>query len=44
VEYLSFKAQFQSANSREDIPDFMERIAPEIALELLVAADYLEMV
>ncbi|KAF9511625.1 hypothetical protein BS47DRAFT_1141389 [Hydnum rufescens UP504] len=42
VEYLSFKAQFQEPKPNEDIPDFQERIPPEIALELLMAADYLD--
>jgi hypothetical protein len=36
VEYLSFKAQFQDPKPNEDIPDFLERIPPEIALELCV--------
>ncbi|KAF8343060.1 uncharacterized protein EI90DRAFT_2988334 [Cantharellus anzutake] len=44
VEYLSFRAQSQNAAENEEIPDFLERIPPEIALELLMAADYLEMV
>jgi len=42
VEYLAHKAQFQNAQAGEDIPDFLDRIPPEIALELLMAADYLE--
>ncbi|CAL1710686.1 unnamed protein product [Somion occarium] len=40
LEYLAYKSTFESAPKKEDIPDFMERIAPEIALELLMAADY----
>ncbi|KZT06615.1 POZ domain-containing protein [Laetiporus sulphureus 93-53] len=40
-EYLSYKALYENAPQR-DIPDFTERITPEIALELLVAADYYE--
>ncbi|KAF8316115.1 POZ domain-containing protein [Clavulina sp. PMI_390] len=42
VEYLCHKSQFQNAKSNEEVPDFQERIPPEIALELLMAADYLE--
>ena len=43
-EYMSFKAHHESAPAREEIPvnEFTERIPPEIALELLLAADYLE--
>ncbi|KAK7689528.1 hypothetical protein QCA50_007320 [Cerrena zonata] len=40
LEYLSFKFLYENASLNEDIPDFQERIAPEIALELLTAADY----
>jgi len=42
VEYLAYKATYENVNPNEEIPDFQERIAPEIALELLSAADYLE--
>ncbi|GJJ12967.1 hypothetical protein Clacol_007214 [Clathrus columnatus] len=42
MEYLVFKAQYDKATSKEEIPDFQERIVPELALELLMAADYLE--
>ncbi|KAH9975398.1 BTB/POZ protein [Lactifluus volemus] len=42
VEYLAYKATYDNAPPNEDIPDFIERIDPEIALELLAAADYLE--
>ncbi|EIW75682.1 POZ domain-containing protein [Coniophora puteana RWD-64-598 SS2] len=43
-EYMSFKAHHENAPPREEIPvnEFTERIPPEIALELLLAADYLE--
>ncbi|EIM79677.1 uncharacterized protein STEHIDRAFT_69109, partial [Stereum hirsutum FP-91666 SS1] len=34
VEYLSYKTTYESAGPKEDIPDFFERIMPEIALEL----------
>lgn len=36
VEYLSYKTTYESAGPKEDIPDFFERIMPEIALELYV--------
>ncbi|TCD65373.1 hypothetical protein EIP91_002737 [Steccherinum ochraceum] len=39
-EYLTFKTLYEKVPPKEDIPDFMERLAPEIALELLMAADY----
>ncbi|KAF8519797.1 BTB/POZ protein, partial [Hysterangium stoloniferum] len=42
MEYLVFKAQYEKAGPGEDIPDFTERIVPELALETLMAADYLE--
>lgn len=42
VEYLAYKATYENVQPNEEIPDFIERIAPEIALELLSAADYLE--
>lgn len=43
-EYMSFKAQYEAAGPKEEVPlnEFTERIPPEIALELLLAADYLE--
>ncbi|KAI9451335.1 BTB/POZ protein [Russula earlei] len=34
VEYLTYKATYENVPSNEEIPDFQERIAPEIALEL----------
>jgi hypothetical protein len=36
VEYLAYKATYDNAPPNEDIPDFIERIDPEIALELYV--------
>ncbi|KAI0780367.1 POZ domain-containing protein [Trametes elegans] len=39
-EYLSYKSLYESAKRNEEIPDFQERVYPEISLELLVAADY----
>ncbi|KAI0828562.1 POZ domain-containing protein [Trametes gibbosa] len=41
-EYLSYKSFYQSAKKNEEIPDFQERVYPEISLELIVAADYYE--
>ncbi|KIM55363.1 hypothetical protein SCLCIDRAFT_305371 [Scleroderma citrinum Foug A] len=43
-EYMSFKAQYEAGGPKEEVPlnEFTERIPPEIALELLLAADYLE--
>ena len=37
LEYLSYKCLYETAGGKEDIPDFQERIQPEIALELYVA-------
>jgi len=35
-EYMSFKAQYEAAGPKEEVPlnEFTERIPPEIALEL----------
>ncbi|KAI6169632.1 BTB/POZ protein [Pisolithus thermaeus] len=43
-EYMAFKALYENAGPKEEIPlnEFTERIPPEVALELLLAADYLE--
>ncbi|KAF9653550.1 POZ domain-containing protein [Thelephora ganbajun] len=41
VEYLAHKSIYEKEGAT-DIPDFAERVAPEIALELLMAADYYE--
>ncbi|KJA22480.1 hypothetical protein HYPSUDRAFT_40857 [Hypholoma sublateritium FD-334 SS-4] len=45
VEYMSFKTYYETVNTKDDVPvkEFMERIPPEIVLELLLAADYQEM-
>jgi len=45
VEYMSFKTYYENANTKDEVPvnEFMERIPPEIVLELLLAADYQEM-
>lgn len=42
LEYLVFKVQYKDATAKDYVPDFAERIEPEIALEVLMAADYLE--
>ncbi|KIP05739.1 hypothetical protein PHLGIDRAFT_107850 [Phlebiopsis gigantea 11061_1 CR5-6] len=39
-EYLQYKWTYERASPKEDIPDFSERIPPEVALELVIAADY----
>jgi transcription elongation factor B subunit 1 len=36
VEYLAFKATYENIPPNEELPEFSERIAPEIALELCV--------
>ena len=36
VEYLAFKATYEKAPPNEELPDFTERVVPEIALELCV--------
>ncbi|KIJ95832.1 hypothetical protein K443DRAFT_682708, partial [Laccaria amethystina LaAM-08-1] len=38
VEYMCFKTHYESAATKEDIPanEFMERVPPEIILELFV--------
>ncbi|GAA5917483.1 hypothetical protein JCM8208_004451 [Rhodotorula glutinis] len=39
-EYLVYKERYKA--TKGEIPDFKERVKPEIALELLMASDYLE--
>ncbi|KAK9761381.1 elongin C [Basidiobolus ranarum] len=39
-QYLYYKLKY--TNSTTEMPDFGSRIEPEIALELLMAADFLE--
>ena len=36
MEYMSFKAHYESVGPKEDVPvkEFLERIPPEIVLEL----------
>ncbi|KAJ7143689.1 BTB/POZ protein [Mycena epipterygia] len=46
LEYMSFKAHYEAASvAKDEVPvhEFMERIPPEIVLELLLAADYQNM-
>jgi len=41
---MAFKAHYEGAGAKEEVPinEFTERIPPEVALELLLTADYLE--
>ncbi|EMD36150.1 hypothetical protein CERSUDRAFT_124161 [Gelatoporia subvermispora B] len=42
-EYLQYKALYDNSRmKKEEIPDFLERLPPEVAIELLMAADYYE--
>ena len=41
VEFLAYKASYENVQPNEEIPDFFERIAPEIALELCVSESFL---
>ncbi|KAF9499250.1 POZ domain-containing protein [Pleurotus eryngii] len=45
VEYMAFKAYYQKAGPKEDVPaqEIIERIPLELVLELLLAADYQDM-
>ncbi|KAK7052466.1 POZ domain-containing protein [Favolaschia claudopus] len=45
LEYMSFKSYYANAGPKDDIPvgELMDRIPPEIVLELLLAADYQNM-
>jgi hypothetical protein len=40
LEYMSFKAHYESAGPKDEVPvqEFMDRIPPEIVLELCVVA------
>ncbi|PWN51432.1 hypothetical protein IE53DRAFT_386172 [Violaceomyces palustris] len=42
VEYLIYNTKYSQTSNDADIPDFQNRIPPEIALELLMAADFLD--
>ena len=37
-EYLTYKSLYNGAKKSEDIPDFQERVVPEISLELSVSS------
>ncbi|GAA5866074.1 hypothetical protein JCM8547_000587 [Rhodosporidiobolus lusitaniae] len=40
AEYLMYKERY--SQQKGEIPDFKERVKPEIALELLMASDFLD--
>ncbi|KZT53616.1 POZ domain-containing protein [Calocera cornea HHB12733] len=42
VEYLVFKAEFGNTAAKNAIPDFTKRIPAGLALEILMAADFLD--
>ncbi|CAD6583268.1 MAG: hypothetical protein TREMPRED_003515 [Tremellales sp. Tagirdzhanova-0007] len=42
LEYLAYKVQYADFNTEDIIEDFSDRIDPYIALELLTAADFLD--
>jgi len=42
VEYLHHQHMYKDVTKAHEIPDFSKRIPPELALELLSAADYLD--
>lgn len=41
AEYLVYKVQYEKAGQKEDIPDFIERIDPELVLEMYVRSSLL---
>ncbi|KAJ7023072.1 BTB/POZ protein [Mycena alexandri] len=45
LEYMSFKSYYEGAGAKEEVPvqEFMDRVPPELVLELLLAADYQNM-
>ncbi|KAK2462795.1 hypothetical protein APHAL10511_005186 [Amanita phalloides] len=45
IEYMCFRAHYEGVGPKEEIPihEMIERLPPEIVLELLLAADYQEM-
>ncbi|KAK7062654.1 elongin C [Paramarasmius palmivorus] len=43
LEYMCFKAHYSNTKRKVPLNEFMDRIPPEIVLELLLAADYHEM-
>ena len=42
-EYLQYKSTYENVSAKEDIPDFTERVPPEIVLELYVNCAILEL-
>jgi elongin-C len=40
AEYLVYKVQYEKAGPKEEIPDFIERIVPELVLEMYVAFSF----
>ena len=34
TEFLAFKDVYRNAGPKDDVPDFLERLPPELALEL----------
>ncbi|GAA6009776.1 hypothetical protein JCM10207_004191 [Rhodosporidiobolus poonsookiae] len=40
AEYLLYKEKY--SNTKGEVPDFKDRVKPEIALELLMASDFLD--
>ena len=39
MEYLLFKFKYEDCTNKDTIPDFQDRIPPELALELLVGSN-----
>lgn len=42
VEYLEWAHKFSGASEGTRVPDFEKQIPPELALELLMTADFLD--
>lgn len=42
VEYLEWNNKYKDASEGTRIPDFQKNIPPELALELLMTADFLD--
>ena len=41
-EYFQYKSTYENVPAKEDIPDFFERVPPEIVLELCVLLSHFE--
>ncbi|KZW01089.1 POZ domain-containing protein [Exidia glandulosa HHB12029] len=41
-EYLMYRYQVNTSGSKDEVPDFLERIPPELSLEVLMASDFLQ--